>query len=86
MRRAWKNWDCWSLWHLEKNTKRRKRLVMQDDVVRRVQPKRNVSTPASYKDLADPVISKRMCHVDSPVVGEADTVSKRTRRIVYHGD
>ena len=59
---------------------------MQDDVVRRVQPKHNVSTPASYKDLTDPVISKRMCHVDSPNVGEADTVSKRTRCIDYHGD
>ena len=69
-----------------KNTKRRKRLAMQDDVVRRVQPKHNVSTPASYKDLTDPVISKRMCHVDSPNVGEADTVSKRTRCIDYHGD
>ena len=69
-----------------KNTKRRKRLAMQDDVVRRVQPKHNVSTPASYKDLADPVISKRTCHVDSPDVGEADTDSKRMRRIDYHGD
>jgi hypothetical protein len=69
-----------------KNTKRRKRLVMQDDVVSRVQPKHNVSTLASYKDLTDRVISKRMCHVDSPNVGDADTVSKRTRRIDYHED
>jgi hypothetical protein len=39
-------------------TNRRKRVVMQDDVGRRVQSKRNVSTPSSYKDLDDHVINK----------------------------
>ena len=43
----------------KKNTTRRKCVAMQDDVVKRVQPICNISTPASYKDLSDPVISKR---------------------------
>jgi hypothetical protein len=43
---------------------------MQDDVGRRVQSKRNVSTPSSYKDLDDHVINKRTFPVDSPNVGE----------------
>ena len=40
-------------------TNRLKHVVMQDDVERRVQPKHNVKIPTSYKDLDDPVISKR---------------------------
>ena len=60
---------------------RRKRVAMQDDVFRRVQPKHNVSTLASYKDLDDHVINKRKCPVDSNNAGEEDTVSKRIRRI-----
>ena len=68
------------------NTKRRKGVTMQDDIVRRDQPKRNVSTPSSYKDLADPVINKRMCPVNSSDTGEADTVSKKAHHIDYHGD
>jgi hypothetical protein len=51
-------------------TNRRKSVVMQDDVGRRVQSKRNVSTPSSYKDLDDHVINKRTFPVDSPNVGE----------------
>ena len=38
---------------------RKKRLVPQDDVERRVQPKRNAKKPTSYRDLDDHVIIKR---------------------------
>jgi hypothetical protein len=37
-------------------SKRKKRAVSQDDVVRCVQPKRNAKLPTSYKDLDDHVI------------------------------
>ena len=60
-------------------TNRKKREAMQDDVVRRVQPKRYVKIPTSYKDLDDPVISKRMQTINSPDTGEEDTASKRMR-------
>ena len=56
---------------------RKKHEAMQDDVVRRVQPKHNVKTPTSYKDLDDPVISKRMQTINSLDTGEEDTSSKR---------
>jgi protein tyrosine/serine phosphatase len=39
-------------------TNRKKRVATQVDFVRRVQPKRNVLKPTSYKDLDDPVINK----------------------------
>jgi len=55
---------------------RKKRVVMQGDFVRRVQPKCNVFK-LTYKDLDDPVISKRMRSIDSSDTGEEDTVSKR---------
>ena len=62
---------------------RKKRVATQDDVVKRVQPKRNVKIPTSYKDLDDSVISKRMQPIDSLDMGEEDTVSKRMRYIEY---
>jgi hypothetical protein len=40
-------------------TNRRKCVAMQDDVVRWVQPKCNVKIRTSYKDIDEPVISKR---------------------------
>jgi hypothetical protein len=54
---------------------------MQDDVVKRVQPKRNVSTPASYnyKDLAAPVISKR--HVPSILLMQKRRKLSATERV-----
>ena len=64
-----------------KNTKRRKHVAMREDVVRRVQPKRKVSIPSSYKDLADPVI-KRKLPVHCPDAGEAVPVSKRTQSVI----
>ncbi len=57
-------------------TNRKKHVATQGDFVRRVQPKRNVFKPSSYKDLDDPVISKRMRSIDSSDTGEEDTVSK----------
>jgi hypothetical protein len=57
MRQNWQNWDYWSIWHLEQKP-RRKCVAIQDDVVRRVQPKCDVKIPTSYKDLDDPVISR----------------------------
>ena len=57
---------------------------MQDDVVRQDQPKCNLQIPTSYKDLDDPVISKKMWPIDSPDTGEEDTVSKRMR--IVHKD
>ena len=82
MRQNWQNWDYWSIWHLEQKP-RRKRVAIQDDVVRRVQPKCNVKIPTSYKDLDDPVISKRTRPIKSLGTGEEDTVSKRIRFIEY---
>ena len=46
-------------------TNRKKRVATQVDFVRRIQPKRNVFKPTSYKDLDDPVINKRMHLIDS---------------------
>ena len=46
-------------------TNRKKRAAHQGDFVRRIQPKRNVFKPTSYKDLDDPVISKRTRSIDS---------------------
>jgi len=60
-------------------TNRKKREAMQDDVVRQVQPKRNIKIPTSYKDLDDPVISKRMQTINYPDTREEDTASKRMR-------
>jgi hypothetical protein len=58
-------------------TNRKKRVAMQGDFVRRIQPKRNVSRPTSYKDLDDdPVISKKTHSIDSSETGEEDTGSK----------
>ena len=54
---------------------------MQDDVERRVQPKHNVKIPTSYKDLDDPVISKRTWHINSPDTGDEDTASKKMHYI-----
>jgi hypothetical protein len=65
-------------------TNRRKHVGMQDDVVRQDQPKCNLQIPTSYKDLDDPVISKRMRPIDSPDTGEEDTVGKRMR--IVHKD
>jgi hypothetical protein len=59
---------------------RKKRAGPQGDFVRRVQPKCNVFKPTSYKDLDDPVISKRTRSIDSSDTGEEDTGSKRRRR------
>jgi hypothetical protein len=63
---------------------RKKRVAMQGDFVRRIQPKRNVSRPTSYKDLDDdPVISKRTHSIDSSDTGEEDTGSKRLDEAEY---
>jgi hypothetical protein len=62
---------------------RKKRAAPQGDFVRRVQPKCNVFKPTSYKDLDDPVISKRTCSIDSSDTGEEDTGSKRMDEAEY---
>jgi len=62
---------------------RKKRAAPQGDFVRRVQPKRNVFKPTSYKDLDDPVISKRTRSTDSSDTGEEDTGSKRMDEAEY---
>ena len=49
--------------------KRKKHVAPQDDVERRVQPKRIAKKPTSYRDLDDPI--------DFSDTGEEDTVSKR---------
>ena len=54
-------------------------MVPQDDVERRVQPKRNVKKPTYYRDLDDHVIIKRTRPIDSSDTGEEDTVHKRMR-------
>ena len=64
-------------------TNRKKRVAMQVDFVRRIQPKRNVFKPTSYKDLDDPVISKRTRSIDSSDTGEEDTGSKRMDEAEY---
>jgi hypothetical protein len=58
---------------------RKKRVVPQDDVERRVQPKRNAKKPTSYRDLDDHVIIKRTRPIDSSDTGEEYTVHKRIR-------
>ena len=56
----------------------------QGDFVRRVQPKCNVFKPTSYKDLDDPVISKRTrSSIDSSDTREEDTGSKRMDEVEY---
>ena len=60
-----------------------KRSASQDDVERRVQPKRNAKQPTSYRDLDDPVISKRTCSINSSDIGEEDTGSKRMDKVEY---
>jgi hypothetical protein len=60
-----------------------KRLASQDDVERRVQPKCNAKQPTSYRDLDDPVISKRTRSIDSSDTGEEDTGSKRMDKVEY---
>ena len=62
---------------------RKKRAAPQGDFVRRVQPKCNVFKPTSYKDLDDPVISKRTRSIDSSDTGEEDTGSKRMDEVEY---
>ena len=62
---------------------RKKCAAPQGDFVRRVQPKRNVFKPTSYKDLDDPVISKRTRSIDSSDTGEEDTGSKRMDEAEY---
>ncbi len=64
-------------------TNRKKRVATQGDFVRRIQPKRNVFRPTSYKDLDDPVISKRTCSIDSSDTGKEDTGSKRMDKAEY---
>ncbi len=67
-----------------KCTNRKKHVATQGDFVRRIQPKRIVSRPTSYKDLDDdPVISKRKCFIDSSDTGEEDTGSKRMDKAEY---
>ena len=58
---------------------RKKRVVSQDDVERRVQPKRNAKKPTSYRDLDDHVIIERTQPIDSSDMGDEDTVHKRMR-------
>jgi hypothetical protein len=58
---------------------RKKCMVPQDDVERRVQPKRNPKKTTSYRDLDDHVIVKRTRSIDSSDTGEEDTVCKRMR-------
>jgi len=58
---------------------RKKRAAQQDDVERRVQPKRNAKKTTSYRDLDDHVIYKRTRPIDSSDTGEEDTVRKRMR-------
>ncbi len=60
-----------------------KRSASQDDVERRVQPKCNAKQPTSYRDLDDPVISKRTCSINSSDIGEEDTGSKRMDKVEY---
>ncbi len=62
---------------------RKKRAAPQGDFVRRVQPKRNVFKPTSYKELDDPVINKRTRSINSSDTGEEDTGSKRTDKAEY---
>jgi hypothetical protein len=58
---------------------RKKRVVPQDDVERRVQPKRNAKKPTSYRDLDDHVIFERTQPIDSSDTVDEDTVHKRLR-------
>jgi hypothetical protein len=58
---------------------RKKRAAPQDDVERRVQPKRNAKKTTSYRDLDNHVIYKRTQPIDSSDTGEEDTVRKRMR-------
>ena len=65
-------------------TNRKKRVATHVDFVRRIQPKRNVFKPTSYKDLDDPVISKRTrLSINSSDTGEDDTGSKRMDEAEY---
>jgi hypothetical protein len=64
-------------------TNRKKRVATQVDFVRRVQPKRNVLKPTSYKDLDDPVINKRTHSIDFSDIREEDTDSKRMDEAEY---
>ena len=64
-------------------TNRKKPVATKGDFVRRVQPKRNVFKPTSYKDLDDPVITKRTPSIDSSDTGEEDIVSKRMGEVEY---
>jgi len=51
-------------------TNKKKRVATQGVFLRRIQPKHNVFKPTSYKDLDDPVISKRTQSIDSSDTGE----------------
>ena len=62
---------------------KKKRAAPQGDFIRRVQPKRNVFKPTSYKNLDDPAINKRMRSIDSSDMGEENTVSKRMDEAEY---
>ena len=62
---------------------RKNHAAPQGDFVRMVQPKCYVFKPTSYKDLDDPVISKRTRSIDFSDTGEEDTGSKRMDKVEY---
>jgi uncharacterized protein YcbK (DUF882 family) len=57
----------------------KKRSASQDNVERRVQPKRNAKQLISYRDLDDHVIFKKSCPIDFSEMGEEDIVRKIMR-------
>jgi len=58
---------------------RKKRVAPQDDVERRVHPKRNAKNTTSYRDLDNHVIYKRTRPINSSDTGKEDTIRKRMR-------
>ena len=60
-------------------TNRRTCVVMQDDVVRQVQPKHNVKNLTSNKNLDDPVISKRTLTWERRTLSAREYVTLNTR-------
>ena len=60
-------------------TNRRTCVVMQDDVVRWVQPKHNVKILTSNKNLDDPVISKRTLTWERRTLSAREYVALNTR-------
>jgi len=73
---------------------RKKRVVPQDDVERRVQPKRNPKKTTSYRDLDDHVIIKRTlspsgCNDDEEYNEDEDELETPTAAItdrLHHDD